>query len=413
MPEGLVPYLREHGMMSPKHLDCLRSSLESRLYAYGDQFRSNFERSPSLRQQLRTWLRDRAYQLAAHKSRWSRSKAGRGRPAIISSAYFNFNDELRQATGWEVLDPPWGQQFLKSASRLPAPVSTKALKLGGAFNRRSFNALLREEFCHEIDDFKASLADFCIGDDIRALVVPNDESFFESAAIEVFQALHKPSYIFLHGLPGRYSPEKESRADFLLVWGRAIRDQYLRTGFDPARVLVTGHPRYQSYSFDPQSPTEAGAPDPLTAPLVLSRQRAAGSCQWGGRIRLVDRADALLYLASVQQVLQRLGVKRARLRLHPAESPAWYEGHIDRSFFVLDRLPLAESLHLASAVIGPFSTVLLETLYADRGFYLYDPNFLPRDEGDFALVPPGDGRDVRVPLARSEVELLNHLKDRR
>ena len=74
-------------------------------------------------------------------------------------------------------------------------------------------------------------------------------------------------------------------------------------------------------------------------------------------------------------------------------------------FFVFDDAPLAESLHAASLVIGPTSTVLLEATYHGVNFVFYEPQENKADLMDNPLVPPFDGSDPKLPTARNEEEL--------
>jgi len=114
----------------------------------------------------------------------------------------------------------------------------------------------------------------------------------------------------------------------------------------------------------------------------------------------------------VQRVLKGLGVTSVRLRPHPSASSAWYLKFVEGSFFRLDPFPLEQSLRRATLVIGPTSSVLLEAMYYGTNYVLFEPSKEDRDLVNYHLVPPFDGSDARIPLARDEKELESLLKNK-
>ena len=117
----------------------------------------------------------------------------------------------------------------------------------------------------------------------------------------------------------------------------------------------------------------------------------------------------------LQGVLRSLGISRARLRPHPAESPLWYQEFIDNNFWSIDTEPLPESLQKSSLLIGPMSTVFIEAICNGVNYVIFEAN----DEyynpaGYLNLQPqcPFDGSDPRIPVARTETELVNIMNSR-
>ena len=134
--------------------------------------------------------------------------------------------------------------------------------------------------------------------------------------------------------------------------------------------------------------------------------------QHGNEVILGDRGNTILYLLKIQAVLKSLGVKNVRYRLHPSENLLWYNRFLDTTFFKLDTEPLDCSLKKSSLLIGPTSTVLVESLYHGVNYMVFEPNDNNIDLFNYPLVPPFDGSDSRVPLAQSESDLKYYLKNR-
>ena len=98
-------------------------------------------------------------------------------------------------------------------------------------------------------------------------------------------------------------------------------------------------------------------------------------------------------------------VRRVRLRMHPSESCGWYRRFIDEKFFEPDRADLASSLAASSLVVGPTSTVFLESLLAGVNYLVYEPALKGLDVVNYPLVPPFDGTEPGIPAAYTDEEL--------
>ena len=108
-----------------------------------------------------------------------------------------------------------------------------------------------------------------------------------------------------------------------------------------------------------------------------------------------------------------LGIKKVRFRPHPSENPSWYLKFLDLSFFKLDTVNLEESLKKSTLVIGPSSTVLLEALYFDVNYVVYEPSQNNISLMNDLLYPPFDGAYPEIPVAKNEDDLKSILENKR
>lgn len=395
---NLVDYLGSTGVLPPDMYEALKYELEGRLYHYGEQFAAPRERCDSLATKVRGFIR--------HTISLARTYAGSGSQnltdVVVSSAYFTVNDELRRQ-GVYAVQPPWAglsQSLVPFGER---ELRRRALRMRQRLEQSRFADLVTEAFRQEARSFRDAFKLACQRQKAKALIVANDVAFFETVAIQAFRDLGRPSIIFLHGLPARYNRIDESRADYLAVWGEAIKRNYVSVGFDPKRILVVGHPWYSSL------PTvqPVGGSDRLRDVLVLSKA-LEGNLTGDGTANF-DRGVPVRDLFSVRDALRRAGLRSARVRFHPSMNPRWMEAFMGDGFFVVDRLPLADSLRQATTVVGPTSTVLLEALAHSRNYLVYEPPLPTRETHGLKLVPPFDGSTAGIPVARTPEELTDLL----
>ena len=128
---------------------------------------------------------------------------------------------------------------------------------------------------------------------------------------------------------------------------------------------------------------------------------------------LTDRSNQIYYLRTIQHVLLKLGIKQVRLRPHPSESINWYLKYVDPNFFKRDEDNLQTSLNKSSLLIGPASTVFLESLISEVNYVVYEPR-LPNGmcADSYEAVPPFDGKNSKVPVAENMEELKVILKNK-
>ena len=101
------------------------------------------------------------------------------------------------------------------------------------------------------------------------------------------------------------------------------------------------------------------------------------------------------------------------MRPHPSQNPKWLFRFIDNNFFSLDTATLSDSLNRSTLVIGPTSTLFLESLIYGVNYTVYEP-LINEDTslGGYKLVPPFDGKNKKVPVANSEKELIEIISNK-
>lgn len=372
-------------------LDALKFELDVRVYYYGAQFRHPWE--SQVGGVHRFW--PQVVYLARSLRSTLTAPSGDSRPLILSNAYFSTDQELEKF-GYRLRKPPW--EICSDLSLLPTLIRAKhALRNWALFELGSsrFSPVYRSVW----DGLKS----YVLRHDVRALVVCNDIGFFENVAIRVFRELGRPSFIFLHGLPGRYNRFDDTLADYLVVWGEAVRCNFIAAGVSADKILVGGHPTYR------EIPADAGKRWGLSDLLVLSK--AMNGAQNRRETILADRGNCLLYVDLIRRTLERAGVSSFRLRLHPSENPAWYSEQLRGMKIDIDFSPLEVSLKRASLVIGPTTTVFLESLLHGTQYLVFEPGYQGFDLQNNRLVPPFDGSDPRVPVATDVETLARFLKE--
>lgn len=384
----LLDYLRQSGRIHGAYFESLRYEFDKRIYHYGAHF--NVEYAPT--SDLNNVKRE-IYQFVRSvvKGAYGYSEAD-----IQSNAYSKVNVELRKL-GYSVILPTWHGGILSNAQYVRKTVRS----LERYFSKNNFNMILSDECSSLVEAVEASLRTYYKR--IRALMIPYDIVFFENLSIKLFREAGKPSFVFLHGLPGRYNSIDDQRADHLLVWGSAIKDHYVRAGGNPASIHVVGRPGMP----DQPRPLRTATFDNV---LVLTKS-IPGAQPITGETHLSDRGNLILYLYMIQDALRSLGVRQARFRPHPSENGRWYLKYIDTSFYRLDSAPLRDSLESSTLVIGPTTTVFLDALYAGREYCVFEPSDDGIDLINYSLVPPFDGSDPRVPVATDVDTLRANLRE--
>jgi hypothetical protein len=207
----------------------------------------------------------------------------------------------------------------------------------------------------------------------------------------------------LHGLPGRYNQIDDNRSDYLIVWGEKIREHYIKVGINPNKIFISGHPSYKQpeltklkFSFD----------------SVLILTKPLNGVHMSDGVILGNRANLILYLYSVEKILKRFGIKSVRFRPHPSENASWYLKFINNNFYKVDKGNLSESIKKSTLIIGPTSTVFLESLYYGVNYVVYEPAIKNIDLINCPLVPPFDGTDSKIPVSNDETELEYILKNK-
>lgn len=397
----LLDYLKNCDPESPvaRHIEMLKIELDWHIYHYGEHFA--FPKENKAKKKLRPYQQlkkiYRSWQIPDLKY------LSNDRPNILSLIYFNrFNSNLEES-GFNVVSPYWGPTGNKV-------IGTREIKeltdtINNCLSTQSFQYLIGAEFQDIVARFSGSVKALVKAGDFRALLLYTDQYFYSKIAIQMFREAGRLSAVLSHGLPAVYDPNSENSTDYLLVWGNAIRENYIKAGFDPSKVLVSGHPSYNP------SATVSKLRFDFSDIVVLAK--ATSPHQHSYEPVISDRGNILIYLFMVRRVLEQLGVTRVRLRPHPTMSREWLLQFLGNDFFEVDVLPLHESLKKASLVIGPTSTVLLECLFNHVNYVAFEPaDDTGRDLTGFQLVPPFDGSEPYLPVARTGEELLSVLKNK-
>lgn len=393
----LFDYLKNNTEIDKSKLDLLKNEIDLRLYSCGDYFKKNKDNKKkmffSFRHIYKSFLRN-AYILYS----FLRKKKINRESDILSNAFFGANSELEKK-GFNIFRPLHNvTRGWQIASNLKIYINF--LRINSKIENSNIKYLISAKFLKILDLFLDQLTEYYKYLNLKALVVPNDTSFFELINIEVFKRLKKPTFIFLHGLPGRYNIYDENETDYLVVWGKKIKENYVNAGFNPDKIIISGHPIYQKFSNNTLR-------NDLSDVLVLSRSLSGLQCR--DKVRLYDQGNAIIYLCSVEKALKSLGVKKVRLRVHQSENLDWYYKFIDKDFFIPDTNVLEESLSRSTLVIGPTSTVFLEALYYGVNYLVYEPVIEGKDLSGYNPVPPFDGSDNKVPVAKDEKSLSQML----
>jgi hypothetical protein len=278
-------------------------------------------------------------------------------------------------------------------------------KIQELIRNEDFYLYLDSKLHIELEEFQHHLVLEYQKQDFRALLLSTDQHFYSKYSIDIFKKLERPSFVFSHGLPGIYSKSVDNRSDYLMVWGEKIKQNYLLADFDQSKVKVVGHPLYKKL------PKAQELRSDLSDVLVIPVSSSIYHQHTYDDVVLADKSMAILYLYQVQSVLQKLGIKQARYRVHPAINKQWIHSFLDHDFYIQDTESLSKSLNRSSLIVGATSTVLLEALIHGVNYMVYEPtdadgiNLL-----NFKNVPPFDGSESKLPIANNEQELEAMLK---
>lgn len=387
----LIDYLKQNNVIDKEIMDSIKCELDQYIYYYGSQFKYPKEYDHSRTIGLRDAL---IHIIMLIKMLACTESPKDGKKTIISNAYFNLNKELEKL-GYSVYKPLWNV-FMNDRLLGDVSMYLKYEEMKQIFKNGEFNQIISESVIDKIMSLRNKMKESFIKNKIDALIVPNDMSFFENISINIFKELNRKSIVFLHGLPGRYNNIDDNRADYLIVWGEKIRQNYIKAGVDENKIFVSGHPNYKCLRNSDLR---------FTFNDILIITKSANGAQQSDKKRLYDRGNLILYLYSIEKILNKIGIKHARLRLHPAENPEWYKKFINLKFYEFDKYSLEESLNRATLVIGPTSTVFLESIYNGVNYTIYEPESEELDLINYKIVPPFDGSDIKVPVAKNEEQL--------
>lgn len=391
-PSQIIAYLKDNYPIEAEKLDSIQVVLTEHLYYFGDHFRFPRERSShDFTRSIRNYLR---FLFVNYKIYQNRQK-GAGNQIILSSSYFNVNQELKDL-GYQVYCPSWEMTADRDVLT-SRHIFSASEKIANKLMNLNFNEILSKPFLDEIAFFERDLKSFYKEQHIAALFLPSDVPFFSNLSIRVCRELGIPSFIFLHGLPQDMPNSRYYRSDYLIVYGEKIKEIYVKDGMNPNKIFVSGHPSYKDFR-------QKELKFSLDNIIVLTK--SVSGTDFG------DRGNSILYLYSVEKTLRKLGVKSVTLRPHPGENPAWYSRFINTDFYNLSNRRSTRSIHEASLIIGPTSSVLLESIDKGINYLVYEPVINGREYTGRRVFPPFDGSDSRVPVATTEEDLEYLIRNR-
>lgn len=419
-------YDRSNNPKEKRFLDYFKMQLDYRLYNYGMHQSSDFESLQ--RKHIEEIEQDKGLKKLLHPRRiWRKFKeslaaskktiqtvtignltSNKARYKVLSFVPLNKNavEELKR-NGIAVFH--YGKPCFEGEVQLDSKSLRAFDKFREELEYADFNQMLTDEnydaleatFRDAVEEFRAS--------EIDAVLVWTSETVGCKFIIDVFKEIGRPSITLQHGLPGIYSKTTEGRADYLCVWGKAIRDKYLKIGFDPTKVLVSGNAKYSSM------PSAEMLRCDLQDVLVLT-SATSGDHQYEWQWELFpkyDRELLITYLYSLETVLKKNGVQHARLRPHPSVSKNWLVKYIDMSFYEMDREDFKTSLTKATLCVGQLSSTVLEAMQYGVSYIVYEPS----EDGVHGLiggviVPPFDGSSKYLKVANTEEQLNKMIKEK-
>jgi len=402
---SLMNFIEKEIIKDEESMDMIYFDLSKSLFYYGDNFRYPRDKRSSDNFNIRIFL----YQFMINNfllklKIFTNSITGKQKDKIVlSNTYFDLTNDIVKL-GFNVISPIWTSSgSIRSSILANYALLKQTEKIKRFLNRANFNQLISNTFLNYTKLYQRKLKNFYSKYDIRGLIVPYDVPFFENLHIKIFRDLKIPSFIFLHGLPGRYNKLDDNRTDYLIVWGDLIKQFYMKYGIEEKKIIVAGHPYYNNFN-------QKNLRFDLKNILILTKG-IPGALQRGKKGYTYRKYNALLYLYKIEKVLKDLNVKNVRFRPHPSENPRWYLKYININFYRIDNESLVDSLKNSTLVIGPSSTVLLEAVYYGVNYIVFEPSENNKNIHNEEIVPPFEGSIEGVPVAKNEEELKTILKN--
>lgn len=408
MEKYILNYLRENSedALVSKYIYLLKNDLDTLLYGNDPSFKGRKFHIPS---KYELWKSDSKLKIKnlikLHTNPLGDIKSNKNLKNVLSTMYFGSEDDFLKY-GFRITST-----VLRPLSNIIDAKPFKEVRnlYHSILRSGSFKEMLRKEKLLRLESLKDDIAEVLIQNDIKAFFTHNDEEFCNKYLIDICKEARIPSFEFLHGLPGVYSQAINSSTDYFCVWGKKIKENYLNIGFDSNRIFVTGAPRFSNFNKKIEH-LRNSFEDVLVA--------TSTACIWiqHGWVmdEFGDQNDSLfiLYIYMVEHVLKKLGVKHARLRPHQTVEKKWVAKYIDTSFYSFDYESVNDSLSHTSMVIGPHSTFLLDAMLNGVNYYVFDPTDNGSTLRGEKIVPPFDGRNDFIHLARTEKELMDNIKNR-
>jgi hypothetical protein len=374
------------------YIDDLKYLIDHRIYHYGNHFK--FSKENALQNlKIKTYFFIKLFISIFFSQKKIKINS------IINSSYFNIENEF-QLMNYNIIKAPW------ISPTHNFKIFYKTFKFTNIILKETFSNIVYDNKIKRLHyEIEEDLTKYYLNNNIKFICLPQDIGLFEKMSIRICKKINKPSFIFLHGLPGRYNNIDDNRANYLVVWGEQIKINFINAGVPESKIFVSGNPNYKSYNLD-----EINLKSDLTNVLVLSK--SMNGAPHSEKSNLSDRGSLILYLLQIQQELIKIGVKSVKFRPHPSENIKWYYNYIDQGFFKYDKQKsIKKSLKSKSLVIGPTSTVLIDALMNNVNYLAYEPKFNGLDLLNQKIVPPFDNSDSNLKVATSQNELSEFLLD--
>lgn len=401
MDKYLIKYLVENAdnELSKKYIDFFKVELDWHIYNSEAHISKIYHRNREIsvkEKLLRLYQYSNALLLESNSIQSKKLK-------VLSTVHLPIKNSLSDL-GFVSYSPIWhpvGKQNIYG--------DLKTLKwhkdIQNRIRNEDFYLFLEPKFHTELEGFQQHLLSQYQKQDFQALFLYTDQYFYSKYSIDIFKKMDRPSLIFTHGLPGIYTPEVDNRSDYLMVWSEKIKKNYINVGFNPSKIKVVGHPKYKNL------PKKKDLRSDLSDVLIIPVSSVAWHQHEYDTTVVNDKSMVVLYLYKVQSVLKKLGLKKARYRVHPSINRDWVHAFLDHDFYVCDTQTLTDSLNRTSLIIGANSTVLLESLIQGVNYIAFDPK---EENGvnmsGFKSVPPFDGSEEKLMICYDEDELEKMLR---
>ena len=344
----LIGFLRLHSDVDKEFLALIDTHLKMKLYYYGDHFKINKRRFAKLSFLINCVV------TIVHNTFINLIKKKNPNPdhRVLSAAGPWYDNWLVKNLNYSVDRCNYSPSRFKS-SMPKFNLLLQQMRILYILQFCDFNFLISERFKRTVYDYKQNIKDEIISNGYSLLLVPGDLDLPDRLLIQVFKELGLVTVCLAHGgMPSIYDHLNESKTDFVSMYGSRQVYGYTSSGYNPKRFLTTGHPHYDCW------PTEFR----FGLDNILVCTKSADGIPSEIDYLQHNRSECLSYIYEIGKVLKELGVKKAKLRMHPSENPDWYAKFIDTKFFVIDQDKLSASLANSTLVIGPVSTLFIDAI---------------------------------------------------
>lgn len=374
-------------------LNLIKSEVDERFYFYGDHFRRHSD------EKILNFLKGILVFIL------SLSKKKRNN-VILSTAYYEV-DNLLLKRNWNV-SRPWWRYNIKAHNIYSFNLYRLSKLIHHKLKNDNLNQLFSFEFQELINSYKTQVIAFLKEKEVKAVILSNDQYFNEKILIEAAKLAGIPTFVFAHGFLFYSTPSDFLLADYLVVWGKISKDNFLSNGVRSDKIIVSGNPkrymhvdRNQEFKFSFENV------------VVLTNSLNGILPNHPYEDTLSDRSNCIAYLEEIRFALEQFGVKNAYLKTHPSENPKWYKKMMGCKYYKIIDGPIEDILLDASLVIGPSSTVLFDSLCFGVNYIVYNPrDFRNNGYAGHPLNSFFAGKDARVPVAASTEDLIEILKSK-